>query len=176
MKKPSRIGWVFFVSSLVTVAATAIAATAATATAVATTATATAASSTAAATTVAAAATTATAATTVATTTATCTTTVATAAAAATTTTTTATGSTTATFTWAGFVDRQGAAVELGVVHAIDGFLAAAAHFHEGEAAWATGVAVHDQLNFGHGSETREGFLQRVLGRRERHVADIQIH
>ncbi len=74
------------------------------------------------------------------------------------------------------FVDREGAAVELGAVQLVNGVLSigGAAHFDEAEAAGLTGHAVGHELSGDDLAVTREGLAELGLGGVVRKVADVE--
>src|SRR5262249_5000574 len=74
-----------------------------------------------------------------------------------------------------GLVHRQGPAVQLGPVHRGNRLVPAVAHLDEREPPGPAGLAVHDDLDLGHRAVLGERLPELVLGRREGHVADIQV-
>src|SRR5262249_28743968 len=74
-----------------------------------------------------------------------------------------------------GLVHRQGPAVQLCPVHRRYCLVPTVAHLDEGEPPWPAGLAVHDDLDLGHRAVLGEHLPELVLGRREGHVADVQV-
>jgi len=102
---------------------------------------------------------------------------VATAAATATTAATTAATEGRTFFTWACFVDSQGAALELLAVERLDGGFHAffVRHRDEGESTWATGFAIHDEAYFGDCSVLAEKFVEIALSAGEGEIPHIHL-
>jgi hypothetical protein len=100
--------------------------------------------------------------------------------AAATTTAATATATTTEAtfFTWASFVDGQGATIDFFRVQTVHRglSLAVVGHFDETKTLAATGVAIHHDLGALDLTEFAEELFQRFVGRVVTEISDVQTH
>ncbi len=77
-----------------------------------------------------------------------------------------------------GFVDGQVTAHEILAVEGCDRSLSLATiwHFHEAEATWAAGLAVHDEGCAGHLAVLGEEVAELVFRSSKREIADVQLH
>ena len=88
---------------------------------------------------------------------------------------TTAAAAAAGVLTRAGFVDRQGPAVQFLAVHLFDGGVGftGLGHFDEGETAAAAGFPVHHDMHIRHTAEGAERLPQTILSRPVAQIADI---